>query len=56
MSKTSVRTECRLCGGSGRPQPRVAPTRKLPALLCAPFVRPAVDVVVQLPRPLPLAA
>lgn len=46
---------CRLCGGSGLPQRRVAPARKPPAV-CTPFVRPSADVVVLLPRPLPLAA
>lgn len=53
MSKTSVRTVCRLCGGSGLPQPLVAPARKPAALLCTAYGRPPVDVVVLLPRPLP---
>jgi hypothetical protein len=55
MSKTTAHTVCRLCGGSGLPQYTVAPAKKLPAL-CAPFVRSSADVVVPLPRPLPLAA
>ncbi len=46
---------CRLCGGSGLPQRVVAQVRKPPAV-CAPIVRPSADVVVTLPRALPLAA
>jgi hypothetical protein len=50
-----TRIVCRLCGGSGLPQRPVVATRRPPAL-CAAFVRPPVDVVVLLPRPLPRAA
>ncbi len=37
------------------PQHPVVKAKKPPAL-CTAFVRPSVDVVVPLPRPLPLAA
>ena len=55
MSKTTARTVCRLCGGSGLPQQPVVVAKKLPAL-CTAFVRPSADVVVLLPQALPLAA
>ena len=55
MSKSAPQRVCILLGGTGRALPPEPATRKI-CTLCTAFVRPSVDVVVPLPRPLPLAA
>jgi len=53
-SNTSRHVVCRLLGGSGRPQLKVVPTRKLP-VLCMPFRQIPAEAIA-LPLSLPLAA